>query len=178
MNPPVDQAAVEALPESTPLPVFVSSDGRRARVLRLVGRVVAGLTVLWLVSLLAGVIGVLALMLYLAARQRTRVAAYALSRRMGLTRRRHVLSLLVELAVAVGIGAVLGTVLARLVLVPVVPLLDLKPGWPPEATTLVLPTGVLLGVLTAAVAVVLSGALAAQLVADRTRPADVLRGEQ
>ena len=58
MNPPVDQAAVEALPESTPLPVFVSSDGRRARVLRLVGRVVAGLTVLWLVSLLAGVIGV------------------------------------------------------------------------------------------------------------------------
>ena len=129
-------------------------------------------------AVLAGVIGVLALMLYLAARQRTRVAAYALSRRMGLTRRRHVLSLLVELAVAVGIGAVLGTVLARLVLVPVVPLLDLKPGWPPEATTLVLPTGVLLGVLTAAVAVVLSGALAAQLVADRTRPADVLRGEQ
>ncbi|HST64751.1 MAG TPA: hypothetical protein VLM05_06155, partial [Mycobacteriales bacterium] len=50
---------------------------------------------------LAGVIGVTALLLYLAARQRSRTAAYALSRRMGLTRRAHLASLLTELVVAV-----------------------------------------------------------------------------
>ena len=57
MNPPISEAATEALPESPRLPVFVSADGRRRRVLRLAGRVLAGLTVLWLLALLAGVLG-------------------------------------------------------------------------------------------------------------------------
>src|SRR3954447_9517345 len=47
----------EKLPESRRLPIFVSPDGRRPRYLRLVGRVVAGLTALWLVALLAGTVG-------------------------------------------------------------------------------------------------------------------------
>jgi hypothetical protein len=54
MNPPVSEAAVEA---RRGLPVFVSADGRRQRMLRVLGRVAAGLTVLWLVALLAGAIG-------------------------------------------------------------------------------------------------------------------------
>lgn len=57
MNPPISDAAAEALREPGRLPVFVSADGRRRRVLRLAGRVVAGLTALWLVALLAGALG-------------------------------------------------------------------------------------------------------------------------
>jgi hypothetical protein len=57
MNPPAKQAADEALPERPRLPVFVSADGRRDRALRLVVRVVAGLTALWLAALVAGAIG-------------------------------------------------------------------------------------------------------------------------
>jgi hypothetical protein len=57
MNPPTNQAAAEALPEPRRLPVFVSADGRRDRALRLVVRVLAGLTALWLAALVAGAIG-------------------------------------------------------------------------------------------------------------------------
>jgi putative ABC transport system permease protein len=127
---------------------------------------------------LAGVIGVTALLLYLAARQRSRTAAYALSRRMGLTRRAHLASLLVELAVAVGLGAVAGVALARLVLVPMVRVLNLEPGRPPYPAVLVVSAGAVLAVAVAAVALVLLGTLATQVVADRARPADVLRGAE
>lgn len=57
MNPPVDQATVEAPPDPTRLPVFVSADGYRDRVLRIVGRAAAGLTALWLITLVAGASG-------------------------------------------------------------------------------------------------------------------------
>jgi hypothetical protein len=57
MNPRLSDAAAGALREPGRLPVFVSADGRRRRVLRLTGRVLAGLTALWLVALLAGVLG-------------------------------------------------------------------------------------------------------------------------
>ncbi|HEV7653864.1 MAG TPA: hypothetical protein VGP36_03885 [Mycobacteriales bacterium] len=125
---------------------------------------------------LAGVIGVTALLLYLAARQRSRTAAYALSRRMGLTRRAHLASLLAELSVAVGLGALAGVVLARLVLAPVVRVLNLEPGRPPYAAVLVVSAGAVAGVVAGAIGLVLLGALSAQAVADRARPADVLRG--
>ena len=39
-------------------PVFAAPDGRRARRLRLAGRLAAGLTALWLAALLAGALGV------------------------------------------------------------------------------------------------------------------------
>ncbi len=57
MNPPISDAAAEALREPGRLPVFVSTDGRRRRMLRLAGRVVAGLTAPWLIALLAGALG-------------------------------------------------------------------------------------------------------------------------
>jgi putative ABC transport system permease protein len=125
---------------------------------------------------LAGVIGVTALLLYLAARQRSRTAAYVLSRRMGLTRRAHLASLLAELAIAVGLGAVAGVGLARLVLDPSVRVLHLEPGRPPYRALLVVSGPAVLAVLAGAVLLVLLGALSTQLVADRARAADVLRG--
>lgn len=127
---------------------------------------------------LAGVIGATALLLYLAARQRSRTAAYVLSRRMGLSRRAHVGSLLAELSLAVGLGAVLGVLLARLALGPVVEVLRLQPGRPPLAIGLVVPAAAVVAVAAGAVALVLLGTAVTQLAADRTRPADVLRGQQ
>jgi hypothetical protein len=57
MNPPVNEATVEALPEARRLPVFVSTGKRRGRMFRLVGYGLAGLTALWLIALLAGAVG-------------------------------------------------------------------------------------------------------------------------
>lgn len=95
---------------------------------------------------------------------------------MGRTRRAHVASLLVELTVAVGLGALVGVVLARLVLTPVVRVLNLEPGRPPYPAVLVVSAGAVLAVVAGAVALVLLGTLATQVVADQARPADVLRG--
>src|SRR5205085_2329166 len=106
----------------------------------------------------------------------SRTAAYVLSRRMGLTRRAHLTSLLVELAVAVGLGAVAGVALARVVLVPAVRVLTLEPSRPPYPPVLVVSTGAVLAIVAGALLLVLLGALATQVVADRARAADVLRG--
>ncbi|HST65924.1 MAG TPA: hypothetical protein VLM05_12115, partial [Mycobacteriales bacterium] len=98
------------------------------------------------------------------------------SRRMGLTRQAHLASLLTELVVAVGVGAVTGVALARLVLAPAVRVLRLEPGRPPYRAVLLVSTPAVLAVLAGAVLLVLLGALSTQLVADRARAADVLRG--
>jgi hypothetical protein len=57
MNPPPLEGAAEALREPARLPVFAAKDGRPRRTLALVGRVLAGLTALWLLALLAGALG-------------------------------------------------------------------------------------------------------------------------
>jgi ABC-type lipoprotein release transport system permease subunit len=119
---------------------------------------------------------VCALLLYLAARQRNRTAAYALSRGWGSPGAAHLASLAVELAVAVGFGTLLGVLLARLVLAPVTRVLELDPGRPPYTSVLVLSWPAVLAVTAGAVLLVLLGALATQAVADRARAADVLRG--
>ena len=126
---------------------------------------------------LAGVISVTALFLYLAVRQRARTAAYALTRRMGLSRRRHLGSLLTELVLAAGLGAAAGVALAVLMLLPVLHLLEIAPGRRPAGVALVLPAPALVGVLAGTAALVVLGAALTQAVADRARPADVLRGE-
>ena len=97
---------------------------------------------------------------------------------MGLTRRRHVGSLLTELLLAVGLGAAAGVGLAVLVLAPVLDLMEIDPGRRPAGVGLVLPAPAVLAVLVGTVALVVLGAAFTQAVADRARPADVLRGER
>ncbi|MGY1750741.1 hypothetical protein [Modestobacter sp. SYSU DS0511] len=125
-------------------------------------------------AVFVGVIAVGGLLLYLEARSRTRVAGYVMARRLGLTRRAHLRSLLVELIGVAAVGVLLGGLLAsgavalvyrRLdvdLLRPPTPLLDVP--WPA------------LG-LSAGVVVVVAGlaALYAQRAADRADPATVLR---
>jgi hypothetical protein len=57
MNPPPLEGAAEALRERARPPVFAAKDGHPRRTLSLVGRVLAGLTALWLLALLAGALG-------------------------------------------------------------------------------------------------------------------------
>lgn len=54
---PPDLPAAEGSSEAADHPIFVAPDGRRARRLRLAGRLLAGLVGLWVLALLAGALG-------------------------------------------------------------------------------------------------------------------------
>lgn len=125
-------------------------------------------------AVFVGVIAVGGLLLYLEARSRTRVSGHVMTRRLGLSRRAHLASLVAELGGVAVVGVVVGGVLAtgavavvyrRLdvdLLRPPTPLLDVP--WTALAATVV---------LTLAVAGL--AALYAQRAADRADPATVLR---
>jgi putative ABC transport system permease protein len=123
---------------------------------------------------LVGLVSVGALLLYVETRQRTRVAAYALGRRMGLSRATHLRSLFAELGLLLGVAYVVGAVLSRVALGLVHGQLDIDPSRPP-GTLLVLPVPVLIGAALAVTVVAVLTSLYAQRVADRTPPAEVLR---
>ena len=123
---------------------------------------------------LVGLVSVGALLLYVETRQRTRVASYALGRRMGLSRATHLRSLLAELGLLLGVAYAVGVGLSRVALGLVHGLLDVDPARPPTPV-LVLPPGVLAGAALAVAVVAVLTALYAQRVADRTPPSEVLR---
>jgi putative ABC transport system permease protein len=125
-------------------------------------------------GVLTGLISAGGLLLYLETRQRSRRAAYALSRRMGLSRAAHLGSLLAEVGgtllggFAIGVG--LSFVAARLVYLR----LDALPTVPP-VPLLRTPVPALAGTAAAVVAVTWLAAWMAQRSADRTNLAEVLR---
>jgi putative ABC transport system permease protein len=125
-------------------------------------------------GVLTGLITAGGLLLYLETRQRSRRAAYALSRRMGLSRAAHLGSLLAEVGgtllggLAIGVG--LSFVAARLVYLR----LDALPTVPP-VPLLRAPLLALAGTTMAVPAVTWLAAWMAQRSADRTNLAEVLR---
>jgi putative ABC transport system permease protein len=123
---------------------------------------------------LAGVVALAGLVLYAQARQRGRVVAYALTRRMGLSRAAHRRSVLYELAGMLLFALALGAGLAVVAAGVVYRSLDPMPQLPP-APGLALPGALLgatlLGVLLAAAA----GAFLVQRAADRAKVAEVMR---
>jgi putative ABC transport system permease protein len=125
-------------------------------------------------GVLTGLITAGGLLLYLETRQRGRRAAYALSRRMGLSRAAHLGSLLAEVGgtllggFAIGVG--LSFVAARLVYLR----LDALPTVPP-VPLLRTPVPALAGTAAAVAAVTWLAAWMAQRSADRTNLAEVLR---
>jgi putative ABC transport system permease protein len=123
---------------------------------------------------LVGLVSVGALLLYVETRQRTRVAAYALGRRMGLSQATHLRSLLAELGLLLGLAYAVGVGLSRVALGLVHGMLDVDPARPPTPL-LVLPVGVLVGAAVAVAVVAALTALHAQRVADRTPAAETLR---
>jgi putative ABC transport system permease protein len=125
-------------------------------------------------GVIAGLITVGGLLLYLDTRQRSRKVSYAFLRRMGLSRRAHRWSLLVELLTTLVVGSVIGGVLACLAAWMVYGKVDPLPQVPP-VPLLRLPYLVLAAVLAATLFVAWLGARAAQGSADRTNAAEVLR---
>jgi putative ABC transport system permease protein len=123
---------------------------------------------------LAGLVALVGLVLYVQARQRGRLVAYALARRMGLTRGAHLRSVALELAAMLLFSFALGVILALVTSSLVYRRLDPMPELPP-GLHLVLPGAALgltlLGVTVAAVA----GALLVQRGADRANVAEVMR---
>jgi putative ABC transport system permease protein len=143
-------------------------------------RTPAFLTVSWTFSMLqalgvlAGLVALIGLVLYVQARQRGRLVAYALARRMGLTRGAHLRSVALELAAMLLFSFALGTMLAVVTSWLVYRRLDPMPELPP-ALHLRLP-GALLGLTLAGVGVAaLAGALLVQRGADRANVAEVMR---
>jgi putative ABC transport system permease protein len=125
-------------------------------------------------AVLVGLVAVGGLLLYVETRQRSRVASYALGRRMGLTRAVHFRSLLVELGLLLGLAYVVGAGLAWAAVELVYRLLDVDVSRPP-APLLTTPVSALVAGGVAAVVVTLLTSLYAQRSADRGDVAKVLR---
>jgi putative ABC transport system permease protein len=122
----------------------------------------------------AGLLAVVGLVLYLQARQRSRIVSYALSRRMGLANGRHRLSLALELGTmllaALAIGAVLAIAAAQLVLGDVDPLENIPP-----APLFSAPVALIFAAGAALVGIALLGGLLANRSAERANFAEMMR---
>jgi putative ABC transport system permease protein len=125
-------------------------------------------------GVLAGLVALVGLVLYAQARQRGRVIAYALTRRMGLSRAAHRRSVLWELAGLLGFAFLLGAGLAVVAAAAVLPRLDPMPELPP-GLGLELPGPVLGGTLGCVLLAALAGAVLVQRAADRAKVAEVMR---
>jgi putative ABC transport system permease protein len=143
-------------------------------------RTPAFLAVSWTFSMLqalgalAGLVALVGLVLYVQARQRGRLVAYALARRMGLSRGAHLRSVALELAAMLLFGFALGVILALVSSSLVYRRLDPMPEIPP-GLHLQLPGAVLGLTLVGVAAAALAGALLVQRGADRANVAEVMR---
>ena len=125
-------------------------------------------------GVLAGTVALVGLVLYAQARQRGRVVAYALTRRMGLSRAAHRRSVLWELAGLLGFAFLLGAGLAVVAAAAVLGRLDPMPQLPP-GLRLELPEAVLAATLAGVLLAALAGAVLVQRAADRANVAEVMR---
>lgn len=127
-----------------------------------------------ILGIVAGVLAVVGMLLYVAARRRARLVSYLLGKRMGLPSRDHRMSVLIELfsmlTAALILGGTLGIVCARLVYIG----LDLLPQVPPAPLFRVPSVEVVAtGVMFALAALI--GAALIQRASDRARPGEVMR---
>jgi putative ABC transport system permease protein len=127
-------------------------------------------------AILIGVVAIAGLVFALAARTRRRTVSYVMSRRMGLGKAAHLRSLLIELALVVGFGWLAGSGVGAGAFGFIYRSLDVYPDLPPPASFGV-PTATLIGTLLTTAVVVAVAAASTHLLAERARPADILRLE-
>ncbi|WP_329066092.1 FtsX-like permease family protein [Amycolatopsis sp. NBC_01480] len=126
------------------------------------------------VSVLAGAIVLVGLLLYLNARSRARRSAYVLLRRMGIGPRAHWRALLYEVGGLLIAGFAFGLVFAAVAVAVTSPGYDLDPGIAP-GTLLSTPWSLALRLAAATLLAAVLATLAAQRAVSRARPAEVLR---
>jgi putative ABC transport system permease protein len=119
-------------------------------------------------------VALIGLVLYLQSRQQSREIAYALARRMGMSRGTHRRSVAVELTGMLLGAFVVGTVLAAAATRLIYRKLDLIPSLPP-APMYRIPVVALGEIALAAVVTAVVGAFAVQRRAQRANVAEVLR---
>jgi putative ABC transport system permease protein len=125
-------------------------------------------------GIMTGLIVLGGMLLYLEARQRAREVSYALAKRMGLTAGSHRRSVAIELGAMLGLGAVLGALLAWIAARLVFGQIDALPQIPPPPLFRT-PIG-LLGVTAAALLLAAwVGAWRVQRTTERARVAEVMR---
>ena len=166
-------AALAALRRAGQAPVAVTTAAGQMRTAAFVAQAWT-FRLLSALGVLAGMVALVGLVLYAQARQRGRVIAYALTRRMGLSRAAHRRSVLWELAGLLGFAFLLGAGLAVVAAAAVLPRLDPMPELPPSLG-LELPGLVLAGTLACVLLAALVGAVLVQRAADRAKVAEVMR---
>jgi putative ABC transport system permease protein len=127
-------------------------------------------------AILIGVIAVAGLVFALAARTRRRTVSYVLTRRMGMTKSAHVRSLVLELVLVVGLGWLAGSGVGAGAFGVIFHSLDVYPALPPPME-FVLPAFTLAATAVVTAAVILLASLATHALAERARPAEILRLE-
>jgi putative ABC transport system permease protein len=127
-------------------------------------------------AVLIGAVAIAGTVFALSARTRRRAVAYVMSRRMGLTKRAHLRSLLIELGLVVGLGWLLGTAAGLGGYLLLLGSLDVAPQLPPGAL-FDLPMATLLLTAAAVAALITIAAGGAHAGAERTPPAEILRLE-
>jgi putative ABC transport system permease protein len=125
-------------------------------------------------GLLTGLIALGGTLLYLEARQRARDVAYALSRRMGLSARAHLRSMVAELGGMLLAGFAVGSILAAVASHIVYQKLDPMPGLPP-GPLFRFPLGLIVVTALVVVAVSMIGAWLVQRSAERADVGQVMR---
>ena len=166
-------AALAALRRAGQAPVAVTTAAGQMRTAVFVAQAWT-FRLLSALGVLAGMVALVGLVLYAQARQRGRVIAYALTRRMGLSRAAHRRSVLWELAGLLGFAFLLGAGLAVVAAAAVLPRLDPMPELPP-GLGLELPGLVLGATLACVLLAALAGAVLVQRAADRAKVAEVMR---
>ena len=160
-----------ATSELRPFPVLTAEQVRDTPAVRAVTNTFAFLNAL---GIAAGLLTVVAIVLYVQARQRAGAVAHALARRMGLTDRQHRVSLAVEVAGILGGALALGAALALIAVRLLVRDIDPRPTVPPEPL-LDVPWAVIAGTAAILLAVAALGGILVHAVTVRARVAEVLR---
>ena len=127
-------------------------------------------------AVLIGVVAIAGLVFGLAARTRRRRVSYVLSRRMGMSKIAHLNSLLMELTLIIGLGWLAGSGLGVGSFGFVYKAFDVYPELAPGASFAVPSSPILVTALISA-AIVLLASIATHALAERTRPAEILRLE-
>jgi putative ABC transport system permease protein len=145
-----------------------------------VARTPAFLALSWLfgflesLGVMTGILALVALLMYVESRQRTREVSYSLATRMGLTSREHRRSVMLELGAMLGAALVIGGVLALVGSFIVYRKVDPLPDIPPAALYRV-PGVLILAVAAVVAAFAWLAAAVVQRRADRADVAEVMR---
>jgi hypothetical protein len=122
----------------------------------------------------AGLLAIVALVMYLQARQRNRIVSFALSRRMGLSNSKHRFSLVFELGgmllAAFAVATALALLAARLILEEIEPLKRIPPN-----SLFEIPVELLIGCGALLAIVAIAGGIVTNRTAERANFAEVMR---